>query len=92
MRIRHGDGNQLTSLQEELARLRAELKESHDQNQRQEAEHGSEKLVLTQVSRDLGSGALRGPAGFFFFSFGYRDNGLKMNPLDCSGPGFHGRV
>uniref|UniRef100_A0A8C5BYA4 Myosin VB n=1 Tax=Gadus morhua TaxID=8049 RepID=A0A8C5BYA4_GADMO len=57
VRLRHGDGNQLTSLQEELARLRAELKESHDLNQRQEAEHGSEKLVLTQVSGDSGSGA-----------------------------------
>ena len=68
MRIRHGDGNQLTSLQEELARLRAELQESHDQNQRQEAEHSSEKLVLTQVSRDLGSGALRGAGWDFFFS------------------------
>uniref|UniRef100_A0A8C5AQV4 Myosin VB n=1 Tax=Gadus morhua TaxID=8049 RepID=A0A8C5AQV4_GADMO len=33
VRLRHGDGNQLTSLQEELARLRAELKESHDLNQ-----------------------------------------------------------
>uniref|UniRef100_A0A8C5CMK9 Myosin VB n=1 Tax=Gadus morhua TaxID=8049 RepID=A0A8C5CMK9_GADMO len=38
VRLRHGDGNQLTSLQEELARLRAELKESHDLNQRQEAD------------------------------------------------------
>uniref|UniRef100_A0A8C5AG56 Myosin VB n=1 Tax=Gadus morhua TaxID=8049 RepID=A0A8C5AG56_GADMO len=52
VRLRHGDGNQLTSLQEELARLRAELKESHDLNQRQEAEHGSEKLVLTQVNQE----------------------------------------
>ncbi|XP_030210148.1 unconventional myosin-Vb isoform X2 [Gadus morhua] len=53
VRLRHGDGNQLTSLQEELARLRAELKESHDLNQRQEAEHGSEKLVLTQRVEEL---------------------------------------
>ncbi|CAL8322536.1 unnamed protein product [Lota lota] len=53
VRIRHGDGNQLTSLQEELERLRAELQESHDQNQRQEAEHNSEKLLLIQRVEEL---------------------------------------
>ncbi|KAK0150594.1 Unconventional myosin-Vb [Merluccius polli] len=53
VRIRHGDGNQLTSLQEELERLRAELRESHEQNQRQEAEHSSEKLLLTQRVEEL---------------------------------------
>lgn len=50
MRSRQGDGNQLTSLQDELEKLRAELQEAHARRKRLEDEHSVEKLGLEQVS------------------------------------------
>lgn len=48
-RAQLSDGGQLTSLQEELERLRRELKEAHAERKQLEEEHSSEKQSLTQV-------------------------------------------
>ena len=45
-----GEGGQLTSLQAELEKLRAELQEAHAVRKKMEEEHGSEKMTLEQVS------------------------------------------
>lgn len=50
LRTQQGDGGQLTSLQDELKRLREELQEAHRERKRLEEEHSTEKLGLTQVS------------------------------------------
>ena len=50
VRGQRGEEGQLTSLQEELERLRAELQEAHALRKRLEEEHGSEKMSLEQVS------------------------------------------
>lgn len=49
IRSQQGDSNQLTSLQDELERLKAELEEAHAQRKRLEEVHNSEKLGLEQV-------------------------------------------
>lgn len=49
VRSQQGNGNQITSLQDELERLRAELQEAYAQRKRLEEEHNSEKLCLMQV-------------------------------------------
>ncbi|XP_035465002.1 unconventional myosin-Vb isoform X2 [Scophthalmus maximus] len=53
VRGQRGDSGQLTSLQEELERLRAELQEAHAHRKRLEEEHGSEKLDLQQRVKEL---------------------------------------
>uniref|UniRef100_A0A6Q2XFM9 Myosin VB n=1 Tax=Esox lucius TaxID=8010 RepID=A0A6Q2XFM9_ESOLU len=50
MRSRQGDGSQLTSLQDELEKLRAELQEAHAHRKKLEEEYSSEKMELEQVS------------------------------------------
>uniref|UniRef100_A0A4W5PX44 Myosin VB n=1 Tax=Hucho hucho TaxID=62062 RepID=A0A4W5PX44_9TELE len=50
MRSRQGDGSQLTSLREELEKLRAELQEAHAHRKKLEEEHSNEKMRLDQVS------------------------------------------
>lgn len=52
VRSQQGGGGQLTSLQEELDRLREELQEASAQRKRLEEEHGTEKLGLQQVSEE----------------------------------------
>lgn len=47
------DGGQLTSLQEEMEKLREELQEAQAQRRREEEEHNAEKLCLTEVSWSL---------------------------------------
>ena len=49
IRSQQGDGAQVVSLQEELEKLREELREAHAHRKRQEEEHSSEKMELTQV-------------------------------------------
>ncbi|KAL0965691.1 hypothetical protein UPYG_G00284510 [Umbra pygmaea] len=53
MRSRQGDGSQLTSLQDELEKLRAELREAHAQRKKMEEEHGSEKMGLEKRVEEL---------------------------------------
>ncbi|XP_072517688.1 unconventional myosin-Vb isoform X1 [Salminus brasiliensis] len=53
LRIRKGDNTQLTSLQEELEKLRAALQEAHAQRKRLEEEYSSEKLGLEQRVEEL---------------------------------------
>ncbi|KAM3599551.1 uncharacterized protein V6R79_007865 [Siganus canaliculatus] len=47
------DGGQLTSLQEEVQRLKEELQEASDRSKQQEEEHSSEKLELQQRVEEL---------------------------------------
>uniref|UniRef100_A0A8C7GVV8 Myosin VB n=1 Tax=Oncorhynchus kisutch TaxID=8019 RepID=A0A8C7GVV8_ONCKI len=49
MRSRQGDGSQLTSLQDELEKLRAELQEAHTHMKKLEEKHSNEKMGLEQV-------------------------------------------
>lgn len=51
VRSQQGDGGQLTSLQEELERLREALQEATAQRKKLEEEHSTEKLDLQQVRR-----------------------------------------
>ncbi|XP_070781125.1 unconventional myosin-Vb [Enoplosus armatus] len=53
VRSQQGGGGQLTSLQEELERLREELQEASAQRKRLEEEHGTEKLGLKQRVEEL---------------------------------------
>ncbi|XP_067339483.1 unconventional myosin-Vb isoform X1 [Channa argus] len=53
IRSQSGDGGQLTSLQDELDRLREELQEAHAERKRLVEEHNSEKLCLTQRVQEL---------------------------------------
>ncbi|XP_069557027.1 unconventional myosin-Vb isoform X1 [Brachyistius frenatus] len=53
MRSQQGDGGQLTSLQEEVERLKKELQEAHAQAKRLGEEHSSEKLGLQQRVEEL---------------------------------------
>ncbi|XP_066501626.1 unconventional myosin-Vb isoform X1 [Hoplias malabaricus] len=53
IRSRQGDNTQLTSLQEELEKLRAALQEAHAQRKRMEDEHSSEKLELKERVDEL---------------------------------------
>ncbi|XP_049321998.1 unconventional myosin-Vb isoform X4 [Astyanax mexicanus] len=53
LRSRQGDNTQLTSMQEELEKLRAALQESHAQRKRLEEEYSSEKLGLEQRVEEL---------------------------------------
>uniref|UniRef100_A0A4W6FEI3 Myosin VB n=1 Tax=Lates calcarifer TaxID=8187 RepID=A0A4W6FEI3_LATCA len=48
IRGQQGDGGQLTSLQDELERLREELQEAQAERKRMEEEHSTEKLSLQQ--------------------------------------------
>ncbi|XP_053267355.1 unconventional myosin-Vb isoform X1 [Pleuronectes platessa] len=48
-----GEGGQLTSLQAELEKLRAELQEAHAVRKKLEEEHGSEKMSLEQRVEEL---------------------------------------
>ena len=50
MRSRQGDGSQLTSLKDELEKLRAELQEAHAHRKKLEEEHSNEKMRFEQVS------------------------------------------
>uniref|UniRef100_A0A8C7U0E5 Myosin VB n=1 Tax=Oncorhynchus mykiss TaxID=8022 RepID=A0A8C7U0E5_ONCMY len=50
MRSRQGDGSQLTSLKDELEKLRAELQEAHARRKKLEEEHSNEKMRFEQVS------------------------------------------
>uniref|UniRef100_A0A674CQG9 Myosin VB n=1 Tax=Salmo trutta TaxID=8032 RepID=A0A674CQG9_SALTR len=50
MRSRQGDGGQLTSLKDELEKLRAELQEAHAHRKKLEEEHSNEKMRFEQVS------------------------------------------
>lgn len=50
LRTQQGDGGQLTSLQDEVERLREELQEAHRERKRLKEEHSTEKLGLTKVS------------------------------------------
>lgn len=49
-RNRKGETTQLSSLQDELEKLRAELQEAHTQRKKLEEEHSTEKLGLEQVN------------------------------------------
>lgn len=49
-RNRKGETTQLSSLQDELEKLRAELQEAHAQRKKLEEEHSTEKLGLEQVN------------------------------------------
>lgn len=53
VRSRSGDSNLVTSLQDELERLRAELQEAHAQRKVLEEEHSTEKLGLEQRVEEL---------------------------------------
>ncbi|XP_065821567.1 unconventional myosin-Vb isoform X3 [Labrus bergylta] len=53
MKSQQVDGGQLLSLQEELERLREELKDTNAERKRMEEEHGSEKLTLQQRVKEL---------------------------------------
>uniref|UniRef100_A0A4W4E7P9 Myosin VB n=1 Tax=Electrophorus electricus TaxID=8005 RepID=A0A4W4E7P9_ELEEL len=53
LRSHQGNNNQLTSLQEEIERLRVELDEAHTQAKRLKEEHSSEKLGLEQRVEEL---------------------------------------
>ncbi|KAM6976064.1 unconventional myosin-Vb isoform 2-T2 [Tautogolabrus adspersus] len=53
MKSQQVEGGQLLSLQEELERLREELKEANAERKRMEEEHGSEKLTLQQRVEEL---------------------------------------
>uniref|UniRef100_A0A6Q2YXM0 Myosin VB n=1 Tax=Esox lucius TaxID=8010 RepID=A0A6Q2YXM0_ESOLU len=53
MRSRQGDGSQLTSLQDELEKLRAELQEAHAHRKKLEEEYSSEKMELEQRVEEL---------------------------------------
>ncbi|CAB1318320.1 unnamed protein product [Coregonus sp. 'balchen'] len=53
MRSRQGDGSQLTSLREELEKLRAELQEAHAHRKKLEEEHSNEKMGLEQRVEEL---------------------------------------
>ncbi|XP_023254946.1 unconventional myosin-Vb-like, partial [Seriola lalandi dorsalis] len=53
IRGQQGEGGQLTSLQEELQKLREELQEAHAHRKRLEDEHGTEKLDLRQRVEEL---------------------------------------
>lgn len=58
VRSQQGGGGQLTSLQEELERMREELQEALVQRKKLEEEHSTEKLGLQQVRRDETPGVL----------------------------------
>lgn len=49
-RVRKGETTQLSSLQDELEKLRAELVDAHAQRKKLEEEHSTEKLGLEQVN------------------------------------------
>lgn len=49
-RCRKGETTQLSTLQDELEKLRAELQEAHAQRKKLVEEHSSEKLGLEQVN------------------------------------------
>uniref|UniRef100_A0A8C8JBD3 Myosin VB n=1 Tax=Oncorhynchus tshawytscha TaxID=74940 RepID=A0A8C8JBD3_ONCTS len=51
MRSRQGDGSQLTSMKDELEKLRAELQEAHAHRKKLEEEHGNEKIASQSVGR-----------------------------------------
>ncbi|XP_060917901.1 unconventional myosin-Vb isoform X5 [Labrus mixtus] len=53
MKSQQVEGGQLLSLQEELERLREELKDTNAERKRMEEEHGSEKLTLQQRVKEL---------------------------------------
>lgn len=53
VRSQQGEGGQLTSLQEELERLREELQEASAQRKKLEEEHSNEKLGLQQRVEEL---------------------------------------
>uniref|UniRef100_A0A4W6FD85 Myosin VB n=1 Tax=Lates calcarifer TaxID=8187 RepID=A0A4W6FD85_LATCA len=53
IRGQQGDGGQLTSLQDELERLREELQEAQAERKRMEEEHSTEKLSLQQRVEEL---------------------------------------
>ncbi|XP_060747618.1 unconventional myosin-Vb isoform X1 [Tachysurus vachellii] len=52
-RTRKGDTTHLSSLQDELEKLRAELQEAHTQRKKLEEEHSTEKLGLEQRVQEL---------------------------------------
>ncbi|XP_056146233.1 unconventional myosin-Vb, partial [Lampris incognitus] len=52
-RTRQGDGGELSSLQNELEKLRVELQQAHAQRKTQEEEHSSEKRGLEQKVEEL---------------------------------------
>lgn len=51
VRSQQGGGGQLTSLQDELERMREELQEASVQRKKLEEEHSTEKLGLEQVKQ-----------------------------------------
>ncbi|XP_071009215.1 unconventional myosin-Vb isoform X2 [Oncorhynchus clarkii lewisi] len=53
MRSRQGDGSQLTSLKDELEKLRAELQEAHAHRKKLEEEHSNEKMRFEQRVEEL---------------------------------------
>ncbi|XP_071206363.1 unconventional myosin-Vb-like isoform X2 [Salvelinus alpinus] len=53
MRSRQGDGGQLTSLKDELEKLRAELQEAHAHRKKLEEEHSNEKMRFEQRVEEL---------------------------------------
>ncbi|XP_075312425.1 unconventional myosin-Vb isoform X2 [Odontesthes bonariensis] len=53
VRSQQGDGGQVASLQQQLEKLREELREAHAHRKRQEEEHSSEKVELTQRVEEL---------------------------------------
>lgn len=52
-RDRKGETTQLTSIQDELEKLRVALQEAHAQRKKLEEEHSTEKLGLEQVNLGL---------------------------------------
>ncbi|XP_031658377.1 unconventional myosin-Vb isoform X1 [Oncorhynchus kisutch] len=53
MRSRQGDGSQLTSMKDELEKLRAELQEAHAHRKKLEEEHSNEKMRFEQRVEEL---------------------------------------
>uniref|UniRef100_A0A8C7RRD1 Myosin VB n=1 Tax=Oncorhynchus mykiss TaxID=8022 RepID=A0A8C7RRD1_ONCMY len=74
MRSRQGDGSQLTSLQDELEKLRAELQEAHTHMKKLEEKHSNEKMGLEQVSYQ----SLKGRK-YIFFLQGYQESSASQS-------------
>uniref|UniRef100_A0A8C7RQ24 Myosin VB n=1 Tax=Oncorhynchus mykiss TaxID=8022 RepID=A0A8C7RQ24_ONCMY len=73
-RSRQGDGSQLTSLQDELEKLRAELQEAHTHMKKLEEKHSNEKMGLEQVSYQ----SLKGRK-YIFFLQGYQESSASQS-------------
>uniref|UniRef100_A0A8C7H0E7 Myosin VB n=1 Tax=Oncorhynchus kisutch TaxID=8019 RepID=A0A8C7H0E7_ONCKI len=69
-----GDGSQLTSLQDELEKLRAELQEAHTHMKKLEEKHSNEKMGLEQVRYQ----SLKGRK-YIFFLQGYQESSASQS-------------